>query len=299
MDNFYQQKESILQQSLSLFSSLSPYKIAIGIELEFYLTNHDHCPIHSTTIIRDFIAQLALQTNLFDVEAEQGIGQIEIKTKEVRYDIAQLCHDIEEIKLRVDQLARQKNIKANFQSRPFVQDCPSSLQFNISLHHANGKHVMVKKDTLFYKIIATLLDNTNAMLAILAPSKEDYARFDKEYNRTIFALGKYGAPTNLSFGHDNRTCAIRYKATKYGYKESIHGYKIEYRVASSGANPYLSLAAMIFYLARIFNDNGCNHYIETHGNAFDVQYDLEEIVTDFDQSLHHFYASGFVKSLSI
>lgn len=275
MDKLYQQKESILKNSQSLFSSKSSYILRIGIELEFYLTNKDGSQIIYFETISNFIANLSSLTYKFSIELEQGLGQIEIKTLEARDDIFQLCYDIEEIKSIADNLAKENNLKANFSSRPYLEDCPSSLQFNISLHQENGDNVINTKDDLFKNIISTLLDNTNNLLEILAPTTQDYLRFSKEYNKKIFSLGKYTAPTNLSFGNDNRTCAIRYKPSKYGYK-------IEYRVASSMADPYLSFAGIIFYLAKIFDEMQFNDYEEIYGNAFDEKYDLKDIAKNKD-----------------
>lgn len=279
MDNFYKQKESILKNSQSLFSSKSSYILKIGIELEFYLTNKDDSQIADSAIITNFISNLSALTSKFKIEPEQGVGQIEIKTEEANSDILQLCNDIEEIKSIAENLSKEDNLKANFGSRPYAQDCPSSLQFNISLHQENGDNVINTKDDLFKNIISTLLDNTNNLLEILAPTTQDYLRFSKEYNKKIFSLGKYTAPTNLSFGNDNRTCAIRYKPSKYGYK-------IEYRVASSMADPYLSFAGIIFYLAKIFDEMQFNDYEEIYGNAFDDKYDLKDIAKnkDFENS---------------
>ncbi|MBK6012616.1 glutamine synthetase family protein [Streptomyces sp. MBT53] len=76
--------------------------------------------------------------------------------------------------------------------------------------------------------IAGLLDGLPELGPMYAPNVNSYKRF------TPSAC----APTTFSWGHDNRTCAIRV----VGHGDGLH---LEIRVPGADANPYLALAAVL------------------------------------------------------
>ena len=67
-----------------------------------------------------------------------------------------------------------------------------------------------------------------ASMALLAPNVNSYRRFQP---------GMY-VPTQASWGHNNRTVALRIPCG------DRHNHRVEYRVAGADANPYLVMAAI-------------------------------------------------------
>ncbi|MFE3887277.1 glutamine synthetase family protein [Streptomyces lydicus] len=76
--------------------------------------------------------------------------------------------------------------------------------------------------------IAGLLDGLPRLGVLYAPNINSYKRY---------APGSF-APTTASWGHDNRTCAVRV----VGHGE---GRRLEVRVPGADANPYLALTAAV------------------------------------------------------
>ena len=99
----------------------------------------------------------------------------------------------------------------------------------------------------------------------------------------MFLQQKNTSPVNLSFGYNNRTCAVR--ITKGEITK-----RLEYRVASASANPSLVLnfiiSALNFGLEKYFDANANKTLIKVEiakfgpifGNAFDKQYELTVII---------------------
>ena len=67
------------------------------------------------------------------------------------------------------------------------------------------------------------------MLAMIASTMNSYTRL----------IPGFWAPTEASWGIDNRTCALR------AITGSARAQRVEYRVAAADANPYLALAAAL------------------------------------------------------
>ncbi|MEU9396115.1 glutamine synthetase family protein [Streptomyces sp. NPDC048324] len=76
--------------------------------------------------------------------------------------------------------------------------------------------------------IAGLVDTFPELALLYAPNVNSYKRF---------VPGSF-APTTMSWGYDNRTCAVRV----VGHDEGLH---LEIRVPGADANPYLALSAVL------------------------------------------------------
>lgn len=269
LEKFYLNDKKILDKSLQFFQNSNPASILkIGVELEFFLLRENVAA--SEEVVAEFIANLK---KFCIVEKERGVSQIEIKT-DFTSDLQKLCADIENKKLRIKKLATEKNLIASFASQPFSNDCGNALQFNLSLHDENGQNLFFSDEKLLQNYVNSLLSATNFMMIFLAPEEEDYQRFSKQLNIDLFKKGKFTAPVNLSFGNDNRTCAIRIKQTKTSKR-------LEFRIAASTANPYLAISALIIALTQKSQKN----FPAIFGNAFDEKYKLEEFCKNRDEAL--------------
>ena len=280
LEQFYCNKRQILKKSQEFFQNSTSLIPKIGCELEFFLLPK------RDDVIAELDAELQKNFSLiYKTEKEQGINQVEIKTT-FTSDLTRLCEELESAKNFIKNFADKKNLIASFAAQPFADDCGSALQFNISLHDHNDKNLFEFDKFLLTKSAAALLEMTNSMMIFLAPKEEDYLRFSREINRDLFKKGKFTAPINLSFGGDNRTCAIRIpKLTK----------RLEYRPAAADADSWLCISAI---LSAIFY--GINHDLvlsqQIYGNAFDEKYQLKNFCKNLAEAEENFFCEeNFVK----
>ncbi|XNM58998.1 hypothetical protein ACLK1S_08065 [Escherichia coli] len=73
-----------------------------------------------------------------------------------------------------------------------------------------------------------MIDLMPSSMALLAPNVNSYRRFQPGVS----------VPTQASWGHNNRTVALRIPCG------DRHNHRVEYRVAGADANPYLVMAAI-------------------------------------------------------
>lgn len=290
LDQLYSNKEIILKKSQKFFQNSTSLIPKIGCELEFFLLPKE------VREIEKFIAELGaeLQKNfqlIYKVEKEQGATQIEIKTI-FTPALSRLCAELDSVKNFIKNFAAKKNLTASFASQPFPDDCGNALQFNISLHDESDKNIFEFDEKILKNSASALLQMTDAMMIFLAPKAEDYARFSDELNRDLFKKGKFTAPVNLSFGADNRTCAIRIPAIKKDASELKYGKRLEYRIAAAGADPSLCISAILLAIfCGIKNQKLAFEQIfgQVFGNAFDEQYQLKKFCKNFVEAREIFF----------
>lgn len=268
-------EKSHLKQILSKFE-LQNLQVKIGVELEFYL-QQQNLPANSNQVL-DFIEKFksvlpSHNLNFFAIEAEQGEGQVEIKTNPY-LDIQKLCDDINLIKEVTQKL--DNSLQANFSSLPNKNDCGNAMQINFSLMQ-DGKFLFAKDDNKESKYllwsISGVLEKTRNMIEIFAPKPEDLQRFDIKINRNLHLLRKYTSPVNISWGYDNRSALIRVPATR-----DNHLRRIEYRLGCASCDIDL---AITHFLSAVFEGIKMKKdpIKEIYGNAFDEQYEyLERLV---------------------
>lgn len=279
----YQHRRDILLKSqdflkVILTKNSNSNHFKIGCELEFFLLKNAQ-PIDDKKIIDDFLT-------INNLKIEQGCGQFEIVT-EYSDNFVKIADNLEHKKNIIINFAQEKGCQASFSSRPFENDCPSSLQFNISMHDKNDCNVNSLENIYLQNLLNCLLESTNSIFLLLSPSAKDYQRFELEYNLSLFKNGKYSAPVNISIGNENRTCGIR--LTKKCFQPN--SLRIEYRYGCSSADIYLSLSALILLIAQSFlKKYSLNKHI-LFGNAFEDKYlsDVSEICKNYDQAISLFF----------
>lgn len=295
-------RQKLLKKCISRFDSIGARSqkyshIEIGIELEFYLINSLTRDVASDIERESFISLFNLESQiLFSknckkdqkideifCKTEQGNGQIEIVFKH-RRDLLDLCKDLDLVKKNLEELAEKSDFEICFAGQPFVNDCGSALQFNISLHDKAGKNLFSENNLLAKKYAKNLLDKTNEMMIFLAPDEGDYLRFSYDLNRKLHKNGKYTAPVNLSLGKENRSCAIRL-AQKC--------QRLEYRIASASADAWISLSCLLLVLCDTSiaeNDDNLliEEFQEIYGNSFDEQYKLTPLLSSLDEAKRFF-----------
>lgn len=281
LKNFYFNKIKILERSTELFyqkisknSSFSQLKI--GCELEFFLLDKDKKPLNNLNEINIFC-------NLVGGKREQGDGQIELVFN-FTDNLLYLASEIEKSKQEIINLAKQKNLIACFEGKPFEDDCGSSLQFNVTLHDYNGANIFYENNPLIDYCATGLLDLTNFMLPFISPDANDYRRFDLDNNKKLFKNHKYVAPVNLSLGNDNRSCAIRI-CKSY---DNPNCKRLEYRVASASCDAWLGISAIVLALEYGLK-NHKSFYKTIYGNAFDEIYRLSKISSNHQEAIEIFF----------
>jgi len=130
-------------------------------------------------------------------------------------------------------LARRHGLIATFMAKPYPDHAGSGQHMHISLLDDEGKNVFAspegKPDKVLRHAIAGILDTLPEAMAMLAPNTNAYRRY---------APNLY-VPVNPSWGYDNRSVALRIPGG------SSDNRRIEHRVASADANPYLCLATAL------------------------------------------------------
>lgn len=280
LEQFYQNKRNILKKSQEFFSNSNSSTLKIGCELEFFLLQKNSQNVADQGLVEEFISEIENDLTqkfplIYKIEKERGESQIEIKTL-FTADLLRVGEELEGAKNFIKNFAQTKNLTASFAAQPFSDDCGSALQFNLSLHDQNGKNLFESDANLLKNSANSLLQATDSMMIFLAPKTEDYARFSFETNRNLFKKGKFTAPVNLSFGGDNRTCAIRVPNLP---KESKYGKRLEYRIAAADADFFLVTAAILLALKNEESD-----LLQIHGNAFDEQYQLENFCGSLEEA---------------
>lgn len=156
-------------------------------------------------------------------------------------------------------LAQRHDLMATFMAKWSKEQAGQSGHIHVSLKDKSGvsaffdakaPHKMSKTMREFTAGCQALMPE---LLALVAPTVNSYTRLTPGY----------WAPTNASWGVENRTCALRV------VPGSPQSQRLEYRIAASDANPYLALSAVL--LSGLY---GLEHQLPlsegVQGNAYDL-----------------------------
>ncbi|ELY5826150.1 glutamine synthetase family protein [Cronobacter turicensis] len=164
--------------------------------------------------------------------AEASPGQFEINLHHTD-NVLQACDHALALKRLVRLVAEKHGMQATFMAKPYEEHAGSGMHIHISIVDDNGHNVLALPDgddsALLKQALAGMIDMMPASMALLAPNVNSYRRFQP---------GMY-VPTQASWGHNNRTVALRIPC---GDRDS---HRVEYRVAGADANPYLVMSAVL------------------------------------------------------
>lgn len=225
------------------------YRIRTGYEYEFYLVDSatDAPPYQGIQIFAtlrnefdpDFIRRLitcmqAVDIDIITANAEYGPGQQEINFAPA-WGITG-ADGAFTFKHGVKELALQHGYRASFMTRPYGDQSSSGCHFHHSLYRlADGANAFDDPQgdgglsTLAGQFLAGQIAHSAALTALFAPT----VNCAKRYRLYSFA------PTNATWGHENRTVGIRVKGVR---GEHTH---LENRMPCAGSNPYLVMAGVI------------------------------------------------------
>lgn len=170
---------------------------------------------------------------LYEIFSEHGAGQFEVNL-EPGTGLAAIDRMIA-LKIALKEVARSLGLRATFMAQPAALEItpPSGYHLHQSLRDGAGANLLADAadpdglSALARHYIAGQLTHARAMAAVAAPTVTAY----KRYHRGTWA------PIQVAWGIQNRTALVR--ALPAG-----DGTRIENRLGSSDANPYL-LAAVI------------------------------------------------------
>lgn len=220
------------------------FEFTVGSELEFYLlsetdegyepvTSHKHeCVSWATEEVSPYYNDLATWSDEYGASInslmhEHGPGQLE-----VLFDYGgplDQADDTFDFKRLVKRTARCHDRWATFMAKPFA-DCEGS-GYHLHVGAFDGETNVFEDDdgrlsTVGRQFVGGILEHANALAAIGTPTLNAF----KRYERGSFA------PYTASWGYDNRMTGVRIPSGTT---------RIENRIPSADANPYLVIAATI------------------------------------------------------
>jgi len=219
----------------------------IGSEFEFYLLTADtHEPLFQGYQIFNTVRNDYVPTIRRIVEEMPRVG-VDIITANCEYAGSQWEINFAPgtglagpdnaftFKNGVKEIAKQDGYLATFMSKPWADSAGSGCHTHLSLLDESGENAFGDEadpdgmnDTC-RRFIAGVLTYAKAFDAVIAPTVNCLRR----RRRHTFS------PTNISWGHEDRSALIRVKG---GSPASKH---VEYRAPSAQSNPYLVGAALI------------------------------------------------------
>jgi len=225
------------------------YHLLSGFEYEFYLVSRDgqQPPFPGiqifATLRNNFDEALVYQilrgmsavgVDIITANAEYGPGQMEINfAPEQGIAAADAAFTF---KNGVKEIAQRSGYMASFMTKPYADQSASGCHFHHSLLDArtgrtafsNPNRPMELNDVCRWWLGGQIA-HAAAICALVAPTVNCYKRYK------LFSF----APTNATWGFENRTTGLRIKGLK---GEGAH---VENRTPGGGSNPYLVMAACV------------------------------------------------------
>jgi glutamine synthetase len=167
------------------------------------------------------------------IKTEAGAGQLEVTFQHGEPMTAADQHAV--YKLLAHHAAEHAGMALTFMAKPFTGRDGNSCHLHLSLLDDEGHSVLVdghgRLTDLGQHAVAGCLAVLDQLAVLMLPSVNSYKRLHAD-GPPLFA------PTTLSWGYDNRTCALRV----LGAGESG---RIECRIPGADAQPHLAAAALI------------------------------------------------------
>ncbi|NND91899.1 MAG: glutamine synthetase [Granulosicoccus sp.] len=278
----------------------------VATELEFYLCdpNGDHpkaprSPVSGKRLDSDGALSLdelqhfdAFLNDVYDACAAQGIpadaaisengaGQFEINMMHVA-DPLRAADDAVLFKRLVRGIARKHGFLATFMAKPYGERSGSGFHVHFSLIDGQGVNVFddggEQGTPLMLSAVAGLLATMQQNALTFAPHENSYRRL----------LPGAHAPTNVAWGYENRTAAVRIPGGSHKAR------RIEHRVAGADANPYLVVASILGG-ALVGIEQKLTPPEAIVGDAYNM--DLEHLPLDWASAIEAFEDGNYVQNI--
>lgn len=163
---------------------------------------------------------------------EGGAGQLEINL--IHGDPLSLADQVFYFKRVIREAALKHGVFATFMAKPMRDEPGSAMHIHQSVvDKATGRNLFSNPDgsptETFFHFIGGSQQHIMELMPLMAPYINSHRRL----------TGGMSAPTNLEWGHDNRTTGLRIPNSPPAAR------RIENRVIGIDANPYLALAASL------------------------------------------------------
>jgi glutamine synthetase len=163
---------------------------------------------------------------------EEGAGQLEINLR--HGDPVELADQVFLFKRTIREAALKHETYATFMAKPIQGQPGSAMHIHQSvIDKKTGRNVFAAEDgsetEAFFNFIGGMQKHVPHALVMFAPYVNSYRRLTQGAS----------APVNTKWGYDNRTTAFRVP------RSDPSGRRVENRIPSSDANPYLALAASL------------------------------------------------------
>ena len=163
---------------------------------------------------------------------EDGTAQMEINLQ--HGDPVELADQVFLFKRTIREAALRHDMHATFMAKPIASEPGSSMHIHQSILNAKtGANVFSDEDgkatPAFYHYIGRLQAYVPKVMCMLAPYVNSYRRLARNSD----------APINVRWGYDNRTVGFRVPLSQ------AEARRVENRIPSSDANPYLAIAASL------------------------------------------------------
>ncbi|MBX3530620.1 MAG: glutamine synthetase [Rhizobiaceae bacterium] len=163
---------------------------------------------------------------------EEGAGQLEINLR--HGDPVELADQVFMFKRTIREAALKHDTYATFMAKPMQGQPGSAMHIHQSIiDRKTGANVFTAEDgsetEAFFHFIGGMQRHVPSALVMFAPYVNSYRRLTQAAS----------APVNTKWGYDNRTTAFRVPRSDPAAR------RVENRIPSSDANPYLALAASL------------------------------------------------------
>jgi len=164
---------------------------------------------------------------------EDGTAQMEINLR--HGDPVELADQVFLFKRTIREAALRHKMYATFMAKPIATEPGSAMHIHHSVTDAaSGKNIFADTgvnalDPRFLNYIAGMQAYLPKVMCMLAPYVNSYRRL----------IRNTSAPINVRWGYDNRTVGLRVPLS------DPENRRVENRVPSSDANPYLAIAASL------------------------------------------------------
>jgi glutamine synthetase len=246
-----QAPRSVLRRAIERIAGLG-YDVRMGLEIELYLLNADGAP--ASTGVHCYSLQKANDLDPAASSILHGMGDfVELEGANVEYGPGQFEVNLANsdalsaadagirLKYGVREMARREGVKATFMAKPFNKVSGSSMHLHVSLWK-DGEPAFAPENgaenPLMRLALGGLIRHLPGIAVYGSPTVNSYKRFE---------IDSF-APTNVSWGGDNRTVSIR------SLVESPSATRIELRTPAADANPYWASAALLTAIAAGIQD---------------------------------------------
>lgn len=163
---------------------------------------------------------------------EEGAGQLEINLR--HGDPIELADQVFMFKRTIREAALKHDIYATFMAKPIQGQPGSAMHIHQSIiDKKTGRNVFSAEDgsetEAFFHFLGGMQKHVPNALVMFAPYVNSYRRLTQSAS----------APVNNKWGYDNRTTAFRVPRSDPAAR------RVENRIPSSDANPYLAMAASL------------------------------------------------------